>query len=347
MARVAPLWWAWLAAATALTAQPGDRAADSAPLAPVAAWADPDWSQAAERRLLGERRHQVACTVVQEGYTWLDFHGASVVYNNLGGSVQGLPPYLQFSGIGQYQGRALQLRIAEEKNATLQLRNTRLRSTYAMSDGGSNGLMVDDLGFSQMGRINLAAPRTPINEPTHRQGSWLQRHWPQGHDPGHSFVDLTMCILDENERKVVLPAFEFTFVDIDHGRALDPAQLHQPRECIMVTGFDRYKLSDLSGLEVTNVTSSLMSRARFCSIDGGDRAHAPSDPLALTREQMAVSVSLSFKDTACFGVSLSVRCCSDEGRDFLFSGKSSMTPPICESPPSSSAGSEHMKHYGI
>ena len=136
-----------------------------------------------------------------------------IVYNNLGGSVQGLPPYLQFSGIGQYQGRALQLRIAEERNATLQLRNTRLRSTYAMSDGGSNGLMVDDLGFSQMGRINLAAPRTPINEPTHREGSWPQRHWPQGHDPGHSFVDLTMCILDENERKVVLPAFEFTFVD--------------------------------------------------------------------------------------------------------------------------------------
>ena len=250
-------------------------------------------------------------------YSRLSFDEAVVVSNNLDGAAAKDPPVLELNAIGRYRGKQLRLRVSERVDADA-------GSTYR-SEHGWNGALKGKLQ-DQFGRISVAAPR-------HADES----------------VDLTVCVLDEHGQKVTLPAFEFTFVDIDHAPSIDlrgrhtrsrhtrgsahASQPNEGQECLTATGIASYTLADHHRLEVTDDVSSPTSRARFCSTGGHNRTATPKDPHALTRDQLARSVSLSFANTACFGVSLSLRCCSEEDRSFLFTGQSSMTPPICESAP--------------
>ena len=169
-----------------------------------------------------------------DGYSRLSFDEAVVVSNNLDGAAVKDPPVLEFGAIGRYREKQLRLRVSERVDADA-------GSTYRMSEHGWNGLK------DQFGRISLAAPR-------HADES----------------IDLTVCVLDEHGQKVTLPAFELTFVGIDHAPSTDSRGRHtrsrqtrrrgstrtsQPnegQECLTATGIASYTLADRHHLEVTD-----------------------------------------------------------------------------------------------
>jgi len=155
-------------------------------------------------------------------------------------------------------------------------------SPYAPRDAGKNGLQ-DDFGV-----INLE-----IN----------------------SAVDLLFRFTSGGE-PFVMNSFYFTFFDLDQGRA------HEAREKATIRGFDSYRLSDGTSLEVEELGDS---SAIFSSSMRGGKVDNPTSPLSLSHLQRERSVVVSLADVSEFSVQLSEEnYASSQGRNWFFAGPSSI-----------------------
>jgi len=134
----------------------------------------------------------------------------------------------------------------------------------------------------------------------------------------NSAVDLLFRFMSGGQ-PVVMNSFYFTFFDLDQGRA------HESSEKATIRGFDSYRLSDGTSLDVEELGDS---SAIFSSSMRGGKTDNPTSPLSLSHLQRERSVVVSFSAVSEFSVQLSEEnYASSQGRNWFFSGPSSI---VCE-----------------
>jgi len=132
----------------------------------------------------------------------------------------------------------------------------------------------------------------------------------------NSAVDLLFRFMSGGQ-PLVMKAFYFTFFDLDQGRA------HEAREKATIRGFDSYRLSGGTSLDVEELGDS---SAIFSSSMRGGKVDNPASPLSLSHLQRERSVHLEFSDVSEFSVQLAEEnyASSNEGRNWFFAGPSSI-----------------------
>lgn len=137
-------------------------------------------------------------------------------------------------------------------------------------------------------------------------------------------VDLTFRFVDRQGGPVTMDPFFWTFYDIDQG--MD----HASRRAVTVRGFTEYRVAEESELRIEVLGDD---SASFRSSLRGGKVDNPSHPMALTGTEKERTVVVKFPALSEFSVSLDESNYADvnQGRNFLFSGPSSM---VC--------GREHM-----
>jgi hypothetical protein len=185
---------------------------------------------------------------------------------------------------------------------------------------------------SMNGAIDLVVRSTSLYSPRNTRQNGCSRGSSQGLGSlnvlaGSDPVDLQFCLERPTGVPVTVPAFRFTFFDIDHGITLNRLGVTSilGRESVEVSGFTSYKLENNSLVEVNGNT---FSSTRF-----GNLADNPSRPTELTEFQRRLSVTLLFANVHCFNATFAV--VNDPhpgkmdpfGRNLLFGGESNMVMP--------------------
>jgi len=138
----------------------------------------------------------------------------------------------------------------------------------------------------------------------------------------NSKVDLKFSFVNHSTGlPVVLEPFYLTFFDFDQGLA------HGARETATVSGSEAFMLSDDTEVEVEGQTED--GTVVFASSMRGGKLDNPVFPGTLTHLQEDRSVTLLFRDTSSFSVTLEELGYPDsaQGRNFLFSGPSDLACP--------------------
>jgi len=137
-------------------------------------------------------------------------------------------------------------------------------------------------------------------------------------------VDLNFRFVDRQGIPVAMDPFFFTLYDIDQG--MD----HSSRESVTVRGFSEYRVAEETELRIEVLGDD---SATFTSSLRGGKVDNPIHPMVLTNAEKERTVVLKFPQTSEFSISFSEAAYadSDQGRNLLFSGPSSM---VC--------GREHM-----
>jgi len=108
--------------------------------------------------------------------------------------------------------------------------------------------------------------------------------------------------------------FYFTIFDLDHGMS------HESRERVTMTGFEQYRISGNSEIEVTQLDDGA---ATFSSMARGGKIDNPDQPLAIDGLQKSRTVTLAFPEVDNFYVKLAeIQYAAPQGRNFFFSGPS-------------------------
>jgi len=137
-------------------------------------------------------------------------------------------------------------------------------------------------------------------------------------------VDLNFRFVDRQGAPVTLDPFYFTLYDIDQG--MD----HSSRESVTARGFSEYRVAEETEIRIEVLGDD---SATFTSALRGGKVDNPTHPMALTNAEKERTVVLKFPETSEFSISFSESSYADtdQGRNLLFSGPSSM---VC--------GREHM-----
>lgn len=135
-------------------------------------------------------------------------------------------------------------------------------------------------------------------------------------------VNLRFCFVQPDDTPVTVPAFHFTFFDLDQGNRGSRGHV-RGRESIEVHGFTNYTLADGS-----YVHAAVRGDAgTFSSTREGHWHDNPTVPTALTEFQRRLSVTLLFTNTQCFDATYAVSRAGRNGnRYLLFDGESNLTP---------------------
>jgi len=127
-------------------------------------------------------------------------------------------------------------------------------------------------------------------------------------------VDLLFSFVDNDGQPMKMDPFYFTIFDLDHGMS------HESRERVTVTGFEQYRISGESEIEVTQLDDGA---ATFSSMSRGGKIDNPASPLAIDNLQRSRTVTLAFPEVDSFNVKLAeIQYADPQGRNFFFSGPS-------------------------
>jgi hypothetical protein len=104
--------------------------------------------------------------------------------------------------------------------------------------------------------------------------------------------------------------------DLDHGKVKS-----KYKETVEIKGFVTHYLTETSELELTQHGDKWYT---YASTTWGTGADNPSDPMTLSQQQKDRSVTILFHDVSSFDAKFAAAKPKNQGRNFLFSGKSAL-----------------------
>lgn len=225
----------------------------------------------------------------------IHFQGSTLSENNLDGSGPG-PQEMRCQGIGAVSGQSIDLVIKVKEG-----------SAYRPLGGAPTGLVGDFV------KIGLGAGLTAYG----REG--------MGEETTLTFSFQATGTTQE----IVLPAFYFTFADLDQYKDDNLAQV---REKMRASGFQNMLLEPVNDMLVTQNSADdvwLGSRKWGAGCDN------PDDPMNLrvvdcsaagAVDQRKRAITFLYKDRSSFEVTIGNDCngCKNGARNFLFAAKSSL-----------------------
>jgi len=192
-------------------------------------------------------------------------------------------------------------------------------------DDGPETLVYQNIGIQDGASVDLVVTAATPYEPN----SALKNGLRGGlfgiiNQKVNNAVDLNFRFVDRQGSPVTMDPFFFTLYDIDQG--MD----HASRESVTVRGFSEYRVGEETELRIEVMGDD---SATFTSSLRGGKVDNPTHPMALTNAEKERTVVLKFPETSEFSLSFSEAdyADTDQGRNLLFSGPSSM---VC--------GREHM-----
>lgn len=148
-------------------------------------------------------------------------------------------------------------------------------------------------------------------------------------------------VKSNGQTPVRVPSFMFTMFDLDQSKGC------LSRTTINATGYSSYFLSEDTELRVTTKLPKLMElkdaqnrstgkwfstpvSTQFQSTQLGNKADNPKDPMNLTAQQAARSVTLVYQNVKFFSLGFQVTGGEHSGRNIVFGGSSSITNGVCD-----------------
>jgi len=176
------------------------------------------------------------------------------------------------------------------------------------------GVTKDDSGREINVRVTANSPYTPQN--VAKNG--IRGHYGQVNVKQGTSVDLTFSFETVNGESFLMKhPFFFSIFDADEN------QNNATREITETSGFLEYKTTDNTEVEV--MTSA--GKTRFSSTTFGTIQDNPKNPLALTLQQKARSVTFKFPAAQSFDMTFTAAK-GFSGRNFMFTGPSLLVCPL-------------------
>jgi len=144
-------------------------------------------------------------------------------------------------------------------------------------------------------------------------------------------IDVEFRFVDDENKPVVLDAFEFDFFDIDAGKYDDDGSLLGV-EKLRVFDYTKYTNSEAVGIASTVAEKDDADGGYFIGAREGFGSDNPTDPLKLTNVQVSSTVKFFFQNKSSFKMSFSVLGGSaTKGRNLMFATESALLPPCATS----------------
>lgn len=254
--------------------------------------------------------------VVEPAYTWVHLDYSTIAVNNLGGQYSDTEPELmEWRDVASTDGKTLMMQV-RAKNIS-----TGLTSDYEQAPKALREKQNGVRGTTGFGTININSPEEADSDVNHVDTT--------------NYVDLEFCFKNQaDDTPVAIPLFEFSIVDVDSGKNIKNGG--RPKECITARGMKDFVLANNTEIDYEVISEGPpadQSLVQFCSKTPAAAENNPNDPMNMLPEHMALTVVLNYTDTSCFGLRFLSTCCAKQGRNFLFAGKTSVTPKICDGPP--------------